>query len=148
MRSAARVGMLAVTAAIGVVLGGCTVTGSTSHGLPHASNGTNLQACASGNCEVQVGTSAQIPLPETAFVQGLQVQAISSNSVTVTGRSVGLLHSGPCSGNCSASSSVRGVFQLTLGSQGVGVENNLQVQMLGTDGKSAVLLISPRVRRG
>lgn len=150
MKPVARVGLLAVSAAIGITLSGCSVSGSvggSSSGLPSASDGTNLQACASGNCVVQVGPSAQIPLPSSSQVQSLQVQSISDNSVVITGRDIGLSFSGDCSGNCKRSTS-GGSFQFTLGPRGQATENNLSVNLVGTDGKSAVLRVAPNSRSG
>lgn len=146
-KSAARVSMLACTAAIAVVLSGCASSGTqSSQGLPNASDGTNLQACASGNCEVRVGPSTQIPLPSSMLVEALQVQSIGSNSVTVTGRSTDNFLSPRCSRNCRSSSS-NGSFQFTFSARGEGSVNKLDVTMVGTDGKSAVLRIAPNVSR-
>lgn len=144
MKSTVRVGLLAFTAATGFALSGCSSSAQPGQ-LPHASDGTNLQACASGNCVVQVSASAQIPLPASARVTGLQVQSISADSVIIIGRDVGRSFGGSCSGNCHRSTS-GGNFQMTLGQRGSATENNLSISMNGTDGKSAVLRIAPNPR--
>lgn len=147
MKSAARVSLLAATVAVGLVLGGCSSSGTSSQssGLPSASDGTNLQACASGNCVVQVGPSAQIPLPDTMRVDGLQVQSIGPSSVTLTGHYTGSSVGPRCSRNC-RSSSTNGSFQFILDPRGEGSVNKLDVTLVGTDGKFAVLRITPNVR--
>lgn len=146
MKSAARVSMFAVTAVIAVVLGGCTSSSSSSSGgLPTASDGTNLQVCASGTCVVQVGPSAQIPLPSTYRVDGLQVQSISGNSVTISGHKTGN-PTPSCRLNCRSSGSSSD-FQFTLTPRGEGTIDKLDVTLNGTDGKLAVLRIVANTRR-
>jgi hypothetical protein len=147
MKSSARLRVLAVTAAIGVVLGGCSSSSSSSSGgLPKASDGTNLQACADGTCTVLVGSSAQIPLPSTYRVTGLQVQSITSHSVVLRGRDTDPTAGPNCRKNCRASSD-KGNWTFTLSSpRGEGAIDKLDVTLAGTDGTNAVLLITPNVR--
>jgi hypothetical protein len=145
MKSAVGVSLFAVTAVIGLLLGGCSSSGSSSSGgLPSASDGTNLQACASGTCVVQVGPSAQIPLPSTYRVESLQVQSIAPDSVTLTGRKS--FNTSPnCRRNCRSSSS-NGDFQFTFSTRGEGTVDKLDVTLVGTDGKQAVLRIVRNAR--
>ncbi|MTE13899.1 hypothetical protein [Nocardia aurantiaca] len=99
-------------------------TKKPSSGLPSAADGTNLDACANGNCEIQVDGPTTIPVPGYSRISNVQIKQISPGSVTATTTVFGL----PVSG----STGVGGTIFL----------NGLTVKIVAVQGSSAVLRLS------
>lgn len=131
-----RHGKLAVLAAgVAMALGACG-------GMPDASDGANLSACADGHCEVRVGAGASIPVPSDFMVSSVSVESLDADTVTITGSDIGSSSSGGCYGGCDGSSD-NGAFRYVLQEGGTGVENGLRITLEGVDGTHAVVRVAP-----
>ncbi|MFE3195289.1 hypothetical protein ACFXHA_40250 [Nocardia sp. NPDC059240] len=94
-------------------------------GLPTAADGSNLGACANGNCEVQVDGPTTIPVPGMPLIGGkVQIQQISSMAVTAAASVFGF----PASS--------------TAPSGGTMFLNGLTIKVVAVQGSSAVLRLS------
>ncbi|MGK5552997.1 hypothetical protein ACSNOI_15395 [Actinomadura kijaniata] len=147
---------LVVVAALALALAGC---GSTDDGPsagpsapkaspsasapPKAADGTDLKACADGQCEVQVNASADLPVPRGFQVASVRVQSVGPDTVTLVGRPLGNRSGGFCTGVKCSSSSAGGKFTLTLGPASTGSQNGLKVTVVAVGGGSAVLRLAP-----
>jgi hypothetical protein len=109
--------------------------------LPTAADGTNLQACSRGHCEVRVGPAARIPVPPSMLVASLRVRSVRAGKVTLLGRIIGNNSSGNCYVNCNESSSGNR-FRLTLGVGATGTQNHLSITVRTISGQLAVLRIT------
>lgn len=90
-----------------------------------AADGTNLDACANGNCEIQVDGPTTIPTPGFTRIGGsVKIQEISPGAVTAAGSMFGF----PISG----STGVGGTIFL----------NGLTIKVVAVQGSSAVLRLS------
>ncbi|WP_369640007.1 hypothetical protein [Nocardia sp. JMUB6875] len=94
-------------------------------GLPSAADGTNLDACKNGNCEIQVDGPTTIPIPGYTRLGGpVKIGQIAPGSVTATSSLFGF----PVSGT----TGVGGTISL----------NGLSVKVVAVHGSSAVLRLS------
>ncbi|MVU83243.1 hypothetical protein GPX89_39150 [Nocardia sp. ET3-3] len=94
-------------------------------GLPSAADGTNVDACANANCEIQVDGPTTISTPGFTRIGGtVKIQDISPLSVTAAGSMFGF----PISG----STGVGGTIFL----------NGLTIKVIAVQGSSAVLRLS------
>ncbi|MGW4243757.1 hypothetical protein [Nocardia sp. NPDC004722] len=94
-------------------------------GLPTAADGNNLDACANGNCEIQVDGPTTIPVPGMPLIGGkVQIQQISSMAVTAAASVFGF----PASS--------------TAPSGGTMFLNGLTIKVVAVQGSSAVLRLS------
>ncbi|MFI9509011.1 hypothetical protein [Nocardia sp. NPDC052566] len=60
-----------------------TTAAPTPTALPEAADGTNLDACVDGNCEVQIDGPTVIPISVPGRLDSLEVEAITATSVTL-----------------------------------------------------------------
>ncbi|MEV6768779.1 hypothetical protein AB0N05_09160 [Nocardia sp. NPDC051030] len=101
-----------------------TTTVTVPATLPPATDGTNLDACADGNCEIQVDGPTAIPVVNYPGVKNLQVQQISENAITLTATTGSM--------NMTATSGPGGTITL----------NGLVVNVIAIKDGSAVLHVS------
>ncbi|MEC3958791.1 hypothetical protein VMT65_37550 [Nocardia sp. CDC153] len=102
-----------------------TAPKDTKSGLPTAADGTNLDACANGNCEIRVDGPTTIPIPGYSRLGGpVKIGQIAPGSVTATSSLFGF----PVSGT----TGVGGTISL----------NGLSVKVVAVQGSSAVLRLS------
>lgn len=105
-----------------------------------AGDGTDLAACADGECEVRVTPATKLPVPPKTEVEDLRVVSIGSGRVVFTGRFLGAGMGGGCSGACDSSGSGGG-FRLSLGPASRGTENGLAITVVAIgDGSATVRL--------
>ncbi|AYF78209.1 hypothetical protein D7D52_35170 [Nocardia yunnanensis] len=94
-------------------------------GLPAARNGTDLDACADGNCEIQVDGPTTIPTPGLPRIGGsVTIQQISAQAVTAAAKVFGF----------PAASTAPAGGTLFL--------NGLTIKVVAVQGSSAVLRLS------
>lgn len=122
----------AVPAGSGSTAGETTVAKATSSkasnqpsdGLPVAANGTDLSACANGNCEVRVDGPTTIPVPGFSRINNVRIEQIIPGMVTASTTVFGL--------PVFSSTAVGGTIAL----------NGLNVKIVAVHGNSAVLRLS------
>lgn len=113
---------------------------SAAKGTPGASGSAvdPVTACGDGRCVVRVQAPARIPVPPRSLVRDVEVQAVTGDRVTLSGRGIGDSHSSQCFGECDASST-NGGFHVSLGPGATAGQNRLRITVVSSDGRSAVL---------
>lgn len=115
---------------------------------PTAKDGTNLQACSSGYCEVQVRAQDKIPLKPGLGINSLQVESILEGTITFLSTFRNSI-SGSCSGaeRCSSESSVgsgrmgTGRHQASAGA--TLTLNQLRIDVVAVTGEFAIIRLAP-----
>ncbi|MCO5995473.1 hypothetical protein [Actinoallomurus rhizosphaericola] len=77
--------------------------------LPRAANGTDLKACRTGRCEVQVSPRDRIPVPARLGVNELTVTAIHGDDITLRGTAPGTSLTVELGGNAGATTMMNGL---------------------------------------
>lgn len=93
-------------------------------GLPDAADGSGLDACADGDCEVRVSESDEIPIDPSFGIDNFTVAEIGPDMVVIEGTGAGAY------------------VRTSVGTQGRSTLNGITVQILAIDGDQAVLSLS------
>jgi hypothetical protein len=115
-----------------------------------AADGTNLGACANGNCEVQVAEGASIPLSPSLGLGPVSVTAIQSDTVSIGIPATGSQVSVNCTGDPSCVANLQqslgaGASASTQATGHVGamfIVNQLTVTVVAVSPGSAILRLS------
>lgn len=152
MTRPARAGLVALVVTAG--LAGCSSTPQappapappvvTASSFPAAADGTRLDSCGTGTCEVEIQAGQQIPVPADSGVSTLRAESVEKARVSFTGRVSGNRTGGYCAGagECDSSGS-DGTFDLTLGPGVTGSQNDVAITLIATDGTRAVVRLTP-----